>query len=189
MKMENRRRRNFIDKDFQSKFILKFCVIVLISSLLIGGLLFFFSRNSTTVAIENTKVVVKRTADYILPVIITILLITTFFSALVMLIVTLSTSHKIAGPLYRCKREIDILKEGDLRRNFNIRTKDQLQELAKSLNAMCNALKQKHMELKDKCHSLKSYLGREKLKISAEEKDELSKILEDIDATISYFKV
>ena len=62
--MENNKRRNyFIDKSFQTKFIIKFCMIVMVSSLLIGVFLFFLSRNLTTVAIENARVIVKSTSD------------------------------------------------------------------------------------------------------------------------------
>jgi len=179
----------FIDKNFQSKFIFKFCLIVIVSSVLIGGLMFFLSRNSTTVAIENTRVSVKRTADFILPVIVETLLIVVLFSAVAVLLVTLFISHKIAGPLYRLKKEIDILKEGDLTRNFNIRAKDQLQELAKSLHGMSDSLRQRHAELKNKCYTLKSYLQANDFRIPPEQKEKLSKMLQDIDTVLSYFKI
>jgi nitrogen fixation/metabolism regulation signal transduction histidine kinase len=188
-KTRNKRRQYFIDKDFQTKFILKFCAIVIISSLLIGGLIFLFSQNSTTVAIENTKVVVKRTADFILPVMIGTLLIVALFSALVVTAMTLLASHKIAGPLYRLKQEIDILKEADLTRSFNIRAKDQLQALAKSLNDMSDSLRKKHTELKKKCSTLISYLKEKNFRIQPEQKEEFSKMLQDIEDILNYFKV
>ena len=64
------RKHYFIDKEFQTKFILRFCGVVVVSSLLIGILIFLLSQNSTTVAIENTQVRVKTTADFILPVLV-----------------------------------------------------------------------------------------------------------------------
>jgi len=186
---QNKRKRHFIDKDFQTKFILKFCAIVIISSLLIGGLMFLLSQDSTTVAIENTRVVVKRTADFILPLMTATLLIVTLITATTVIILTLLTSHKISGPLYRLKQEIDILKEADLTRNFNIRAKDQLQALAKSLSDMSDSLRTKHSDLKKKCSILITYLKDNNFRIQPEQKEDFSRMLQDIEDILNYFKV
>jgi len=188
-RIQSKRKQHFIDKSFQSKFILKFCAIVIISSLLIGGLMFLLSQDSTTVAIENTQVVVKRTADFILPIMVGTLLIVTLFSAATMIVITLLTSHKIAGPLYRLKQEIDTLKDADLTRNFNIRAKDQLQALAKSLNDMSDSLRSKHRDLKNKCSVLITYLKNKDFRIQPEQKEEFSKMLQEIEEVLNYFKV
>ena len=184
-----KRKCYFIDKDFQTKFIVKFCAIVIISSLLIGYLIFIFSQASTTVAIENTKVAVKKTSDFILPVILETILIVTAFSALAVAILTLFISHKISGPLYRIKREIDVLKEGDLGRNFNIRSKDQLQDLAKSLNEMCICLRQNYASLKEKNKKLKNYLEDKNYCPSPSDKEELTRLLAEIESTLNFFKI
>jgi methyl-accepting chemotaxis protein len=189
METQQRRKNYFIDPSFQRRFILKFCVVVLISSLLSGGLIFLFSQNSNTVAIENTQVVVKRTADFILPLVALTILIVCVFSALVVLILTLLISHKISGPLYRFRKSIECLKEGDFLTNFKIREKDQLQELARGLSGMCEALKQKHIELNNKWNALKIYLQEKNLPISDEEKARLSKMQEEINEVLKYFKV
>ena len=66
---KNFKRRNyFIDKSFQSKFIFKFALIVVISAALMTVATLYFSQDSNTVAIENTRVVVKKTSDFILPI-------------------------------------------------------------------------------------------------------------------------
>lgn len=179
------RKHYFIDKEFQTRFIVKFCAIVVVSSLLIGGLIFILSKNSTTVAIENTKIAVKSTADFILPVIMQTIIVVSAFSALAVAILTLFISHKISGPLYRLKREIDFLKEGDLSRNFNIRSKDQLQGLSKSLNEMCISLRQRYVDLNDKCKALKHYLEDKDFK---PQREEVVRILEELDKTLDNFK-
>lgn len=149
-----KRRKYFIEKSFQSKFILKFCLIVIAATFIVGLLLFLFSSHSTTVAIENTKVVVKNTADFILPMIITTLILVTIFSAFSVGLLCLFISHKIAGPLYRLNREITKFGEGSLGVNFSIRTGDQLKELANSLGNMAVSLRGKIGMLKDKCNEL-----------------------------------
>lgn len=147
-----KRKKYFIEKDFQSRFILKFCLIVIISTITVGLLLFFFSRGSTTVAIENTKIVAKNTADFMLPLILSTLIIVTVFSAFSVGLLSLLYSHKIAGPLYRLNKEIAKFGEGNLSVNFTIRSGDQLKELASSLENMASNLRGKIATLKEKCN-------------------------------------
>ena len=154
--MEKYRRRNyFIDKSFQTKFILKFCLIVILSSITIAILLFILSRNFTTVAIENAHVIVKGTSSFLAPIIIETLSLVTVFSAICVIILTLFVSHKIAGPLYRLKKEIDEMKNGNMNLDFRTRKADQLQELANSLADMSKSLMGKHAALKVKLKELK----------------------------------
>ncbi len=183
--MENIRRRIlFIDKDFQAKFIAKFCMIVVISSVLVVALLLFLSKNFTTVAIENTQVVVKNTSDFILPIIIETVSIVTVFTALAVIILTLLVSHKIAGPLYRLKKEIDVFKAGYLAANFKTRKSDQLKELAASLCEMGNSLASKHIELKNKLAGLKASLQN-----PDDDKGAILRKLNELEQVLSYFKI
>jgi nitrogen fixation/metabolism regulation signal transduction histidine kinase len=105
------------------------------------------SANSTTVAIENTQVTVKKTSDFIFPIIIQTIVIVTIFSAIATSILTLFISHKIAGPLFRLRREIEKLGAGNLNVNFSIREGDQLKNLATSLGQMACSLRSKIEEL------------------------------------------
>lgn len=184
-----KRRNYFIDKQFQSKFVLKFCGVVIVSSLVIGVIIFFMSRGSTTVAIENTHVIVKKTADFILPVVIDTLLLTAMFSALAVAIISLLVSHKISGPLFRLKREIDEVKNGDLGRNFNIRSDDQMQALALSLNEMAISLRGKYVRLKDKYQDLSGYLEKNNFSVSEDGRESLKRKLKDIEDSLNSFKV
>lgn len=190
--MDNRgykRKQFFIDKNFQTRFILKFCIVVIASSLLIEGIVFYLSRNSTTVTIENTKVIVKRTADFILPIMTQTLLIVTFCSVVVVLVLILFISHRIAGPLYRLRREIESLRDGDLVRNFNIRATDELKALAESLSQMSLSLKEKITSHKEKCKKLEDYLAQKDFTIVESDKHELAKILEELNSTLNSFRV
>ncbi len=182
--MSNQRKNYFIDKSFQSKFILKFCIIVVIASLLIGGLLLFLARNSTTVAIENTRVTVKTTADFIFPFIAQTLIVVTLFCAISVALLTLFVSHRIAGPLYRLRKEIEKLSEGDLTANFQIRTTDQLKNLSVSLTHLSYYLKDKIALLKREVNALNK--GIEKLPV--ETKRAIEAELKNIESILNNFK-
>lgn len=186
MEKKYKRRYFFIDKNFQTKFILKFCAIVIVSSLLIAGLLLFLSRDSTTVTIENTNVLVKKTADFILPMLIQTIVVVLAFSSIAVIIVTLFTSHKISGPLYRLKREVEALSKGDFKRNFNIRGNDQLQEFSQALKEMCDSLTDRQLRWKEKQSKLREYIENN---LPGEKKEPLLEILSEVEKEVDGFKI
>lgn len=189
MTQQYKRRNYFIDPAFQMSFIMKFCIIVILSSLAIGLAMFILSQNSTTVAIENTKVMVKPTADFILPELTVILLIVAAFSSLVVLFLTLFISHKIAGPIFRMKKEVELVQKGDLTRNFTIRNSDQLQELANILHDMTRTLREKHLAIGGQCRSISNFLEEKNLGGSQEDREKLLHMVRELYEMTSYFKV
>ena len=183
--MEKIRRRNyFIDKPFQTIFIVKFCIIVIISSFVIGASIFYLSTGFTTVAIENAHVIVKSTSDFMLPVVIETIILVTLFSAAAVILLTLFTSHKIAGPLYRLKVEIEKFKLGQLNASFRTRRTDQLQDLTESLAEMSRVLTEKHLGIKNRLSELKVSLEK-----PGADKDAIMRKLNELETDISYFKI
>lgn len=133
----NRRHRIlFIDKKFQAKFIVNFCLLVVAGALITTGLLYLFTMGSKTVSFVNSRVVVQTTADFLLPLLIQNVCIMMIIIGLATIMMTLLISHKIAGPLYRLKKAVKTLGEGDFSGEFKIRRKDQLQDLAQIFNEM-----------------------------------------------------
>lgn len=189
MSAKIRRGQLLIDKNFQISFIFRFCAIVISASFGIGVLVFYLTQNSTTVAIENTKVIVKSTSEFILPVLILTVAVVTFFSSLALSVMALIISHRIVGPLYRLRKEIDMLKEGDFTKQFQVRSKDNLKDLAKSLGDMSGTLRKRHAELKRRSDQLQSFLKERNYNIPFEDKERFSLMLEGIDQVLNYFKV
>ena len=192
--MEKRIKRHiyFIEKSFQAKFIMKFCSLIGLGGILTIGLLYLWAKGATTVSIVNSRVIVTTTADFILPLLIQTVIIVTILVAIATIAVTLFVSHKIAGPLYRFKKIMEAMGEGDFLNQVKIRKGDQLQDLAKIFDDMIvkNRLKIK---------ALKADLGifNEKLsnisesEISENKKaylNELKNISHEIDQTINFFK-
>lgn len=159
MAINHRRRIYFIEKRFQANFILKFCALVAMGGLLTIGILYFLSHQSTTVAIVNSRVLVKTTADFILPILVQTVVITMIITSLAAIVVTLFVSHKIAGPLYRLKKTMKELGEGNFSEDFKIRRLDQLQDLAAVFNSMLTKIRQVATELKDALSLLQDKLN------------------------------
>ncbi len=188
--VRSRRRNYFIDKSFQSKFIIKFCSIVIIASFAIGILTYYFNRQTTTVAFENLRVVVKSTSDFILPTLFFIIVIVTVFVSLATVVVTLFTSHKISGPLYRLKAELEKIKGGDLSSRISIRADDQLQKVAAEFEELRLEFKNSIGTLKKNWNLLKEHL--EKLKTAAaneEDRKTLEQRITEIDKELAKFKI
>ena len=57
-----KRRNYFINKSFQTEFILKFCTLVAIGCVVFGIVLYASSSRTLTTSFENSRLVVKSTA-------------------------------------------------------------------------------------------------------------------------------
>ena len=143
-----KRRQYFIKKDFQFKFILKFCLIVLIGTILSTGLLFLFSQGTLTSSFQQSRLVIKNTSLAILPAVIYTNLITLGLITLATIVVTLFVSHKIAGPLFRFEKELKEIEKGDLTKSIRLRKKDQTTDMADSLNKMTAGLHEKVLDIR-----------------------------------------
>ena len=187
-----KRRIYFIDKKFQTKFILKFCALVAIGGLLTIGIIYFLAMQSTTVSILNSRVAVRTTADFILPILAQTVVIVVVIIGLAAVMITLFFSHKIAGPLYRFKKVMEMLEKGDFSGGFKIRRLDQLQDLADTFNSMIARITSELVALKNNFYALKEKLNNISENEVVEHKraylNELKKISEELNRIINYFK-
>lgn len=138
-----RRRQYFIQKDYQFKFILKFCLIVLSGSIISTAFLFFFAQGTLTSSFEHSRLVIRNTATAIMPAVILTNVLTLLVITFATTVVVLFISHKIAGPMFRFEKELKDIGQGDLAKKVTLRKKDQFTNLADSLNIMTAALHEK----------------------------------------------
>ena len=138
--MKPRRRNYFINKGFQTEFILKFCVLVVVGCVVFGGILYVFSSRTLTTSFENSRLVVKSTADYLLPGLLFGVLIVGLVMAIAAAIVVLLMTHRVAGPMYRFEKYAQKVGSGELIPDLRIRKKDQFQNLVSAFNNMSQNL-------------------------------------------------
>lgn len=186
------RRNYFIEKKFQSNFILKFCSLVALGGLLTIGIIYFLASRSTTVSIINSRVMAHSTADFLLPLLIQTVLIVVIIVSLATIAVTLMFSHKIAGPLFRFKKSIKTLEEGDFSAEFHTRHLDQLKELNAALNSMVvkvreqlNLLKLYFTAFNEKLNNLSDGDVSEHKRANL---GDLKRITEELNKIVRYFK-
>ena len=167
---KNRRRNYYIKKDFQRNFILKFCFLVLLGSIVSGCIVYLMSKATVTTSFEGLRLVIKSTADYILPAVLLSGLAVIVITGIATIFITLFTSHKIAGPLYRIEKDINEITSGNLRQEFNLRQGDEIRPIAESLNEMAHFLRDEVGGMKKALADLESAGGslspeaREKIK-------------------------
>ena len=181
-----KRRNYFIDKQFQTKFIVKFCLINIVASLLIGLLIYLLNRQTNTVAFENLKVVVKSTADFIQSIVLMVIVIVTFFVAIATIVIALFTSHRISGPLYRLTVELEKMRAKDLSHPIHIRASDQLQRFASECEALRAEYQQSIHQAKKSWQSIRAILQR--LKDSTGPVQEKRQLEQEMDALTSEFE-
>lgn len=151
-----RRRNVYIDKNFQTRFILKFCALVAVGAGLTIVALYLLLQQSTSVSFIQARVKVMTTADFILPIMIQTLLVVMGFVSLGAIAVTLVVSHKIAGPLFRFKQTFKDLASGNFSNQVRLRKGDQLGDVATDFNHMITVLRNQLIEAKKTLAALKA---------------------------------
>ena len=159
--LPQKRRRYFINKEFQLKFIVRFCLLILIGVIISTGLLFLFTHGTLTSSFRDSRLVIESTASAIAPAVIYTNLITLGLISLAALAVTLIVSHKIAGPVYRFEKEMREIGGGDLTKKVKLREKDQLKGMVESLNNMIASLKGKVLAIQSDVGDLITLASKE----------------------------
>lgn len=156
-----KRGQYFIKKDFQSKFIVKFCLLVLAGVIISTVVVFLFTHGTLTSSFQHGRLVVKNTSLAILPAVMYANIVTLGLISLASILITLFISHKIAGPLFRIEEDLKIIERGDLTKKISFRNKDQLTALADSINKTTTGLHKKVADIQtDVEHLLESASGQ-----------------------------
>lgn len=162
--MENRRKNYFIKKEFQTKFILKFCSLVMLTAAISAVLIYLFSSHSVTTVFENSKIAIKTSAEFIMPGLILSALVSAGLVSLATIIVVLFISHRIAGPLYKLESSLEKMGGGDLSFDISFRKNDEMRAISEGfnktrrrLNGMVSGIKKSLKEGRDVGEKLEEF--------------------------------
>lgn len=135
-----RRRRYFIRKDFQGRFVLRFFLAILLGALIFTLILGVFSSHTLTVTYEDSYLRLDRTPKALFIQILRAHGVYILILGVVISIVSVFLSHRIAGPLYRLEKSVEEISKGNLSFRITLRRKDEVKELADSINGMIDTL-------------------------------------------------
>lgn len=183
--LANRRKNYFIKRKFQTRFILKFCLLIILACLLMGIAIYAFTANTVTTSFDNLRLVVKSTKDFILPSLLLSSLIAVIIVSVACISVILFISHRIAGPLYHLERSMKQIAEGDLTVRTRFREGDEIGILASSLNNMVEKIKESIGVFSQEAEALDSEINdvREKLSAMGISRDKIDEILRPYEMT------
>ena len=137
----NRRRNYFIKKKFQASFILKFCLLLILTCLIMSFISLLLTKQTVTTSFEDLRLTVKTTADYILPVLASSGIIAIVLVSLATILILLYISHRIYGPIYRLEKDITEIGKGNLTVEVRLRQQDEFKGLSEMINGMIKNIK------------------------------------------------
>ncbi|MBI5894061.1 MAG: methyl-accepting chemotaxis protein [Deltaproteobacteria bacterium] len=192
-----RRRNYFIKKRFQLDFSIRFLILIVIEALFAAGLFIYLSRNTLTTGYIGSDLKIAKTSDFFLPTLLLSNLIILGVTAVIGIVVLILISHRIAGPLYRFEKSLSDIGKGDLTHRFKVREKDQLAELADSINEFTSIMDKKAGDIKYKINEVSKLFSEIQSAVSSSPSTnkELESILLDaskkvgeIEDAVNYFK-
>lgn len=134
-----KRRNYYIDKQFQTKYML--LTMLLLLAYTFAFLIIIFAPYILTLFLEGYSLAEKAEASRALlflhgtvwPGIACVILL---FGAL-----SIYVTHKIAGPMYRIKKSIAEITDGNLELNITLRKGDDLKDLAEHINRLTGEMR------------------------------------------------
>ncbi|MFH1138197.1 MAG: response regulator [Pseudomonadota bacterium] len=157
--MSGKRRIIYIEKEFQRQFIIKFCLITLLSLVLASALAYLFSQNSLTASYSHDALSLQKTADAIIPSLAASNIAVLLGVILTTVALTLYVSFRIGGPLYALRRDFALIGQGNLKKRVKFRKGDQLINIADSVNEMVENLEWRVVEIRNSLFLLNEKLG------------------------------
>lgn len=188
---EDRRRHYYVKRPFQRRFIFQFAALLVLGFVAFALSIYLYSTQTLTTAFINSKLRVMSTADFLMPALVLVALAVTALVAILASIRLLLLSHKIAGPLYRLEKTAQAIGDGKLNFQIQLRSDDELQDLAKSMDGMVRDLRSRALEIKSQNECLRGILLQAN-NISGIPQDLLQTLRETqdrLDEAVSHFQV
>ncbi len=142
-------------REFQMWLLARIVGVVIVSCLVAVLILYFYSRKEIGASFYSAHIQIRRVSDLLLPV----MAAGTFVSLLSGLVLALFLPQKLAGPVYRVQKGLEIIKEGDLTERIVLRKDDTLMDLADSVNETVTGLRTRIQAVKEIQRELDQVVG------------------------------
>ena len=179
--MKHRRRRLIIEGNFQTRFILRFILVIVGATLLSTGSLlgvFYFKYKYGDADLTSLIILVTPEGTTNVLSLFQIVLVPILAANLLMLCIiipyALTYSHKIAGPIYRFEQSLDFLLSGEMDFMIMLRKKDEFKYLANRMNALIDFMRRNveevrlsHRMIKERISKIERFIKADKINIKA----------------------
>ncbi len=180
-----KRTKYFIKPGFQSRLTAIMILLVIIVANLVGGLTYCFAYEKLTEMFTEFKVPigVEQLTKLLLPGVLLSELISIFLVGFLCIKIT----HTIAGPVYRMERVARGIGEGDLTNFIKLRQRDELKDLADSMNEMTLGLRNRVINLKENFGEVRDSIEATKATKDTTKLDSVIAKLDSIEETLQSF--
>lgn len=181
-----------VEKSFKLRFALWLCVLTVAGAVVLTSFLYFATSKSLGGTYGEAIYVIHDLRVRIFP-----LIFSSFYSILILAVTTLSIavisiffSHKIAGPIYRLEKNLELIGSGDLTVNTGFRANDQLEALGEEINGMVKSLNERVRGCTDALAEMKRCQERLglMLKEGSFDENEMMDALEALKQSVAEFK-
>jgi len=201
--MEKKRRRRYVvEGNFQTRFMLRFMLVIigstLLSTITILGL-FYFKYQVHGIHLKELMIVIgnnkKATPVSFFEMVLAPLIISNLFILCIVIPISLFYSHRIAGPIYRFQKSLDMLISGETNFMIVLRKKDEFKYLADKMNALIdylrrniNEVKMSHKVIRERISRIHSIISTEPIDVPQIRKEinELERFFKDRGVPFSY---
>lgn len=151
---KNRRRRYFIQKDYQTRFIARFVVATTIWSAAAVSLFIWFAGRRLEEALYSSHLSVAFAGELLLPSALQAEGLALLLYSFLLAYAIHDLGKKISAPLYMLKKDIARIGAGDLVNAVSLRPDDEFQDLAADVEKMRRGLGRRFSEIKEKHEAL-----------------------------------
>lgn len=186
MSVIRQRKKYFIKPGFQSRLTAIMILLVIIVANLVGGLTYLCSHEGLDRLFTDEyklPIEVNQLTRVLLPGV----LISELVSIFIVAFLCIKITHTIAGPVYRMERVARGIGEGDLTNFIKLRQRDELKDLADSMNEMTMGLRNKIVSLKESTMEVKEGIESVKNSKDTTKLDDVLVKLSSIEETLQSF--
>lgn len=144
-----RRRKYFINKEFQGRAIFHYFLLVLAGSVLFSLIFSFFSSNTLSIVYEDYHLNLGTTPQILLNRIFSSQWLFVLIGGTVVTLITLLLTHRTAGPIYNLENKLDKMLQGDIDFEIRLRKKDEAMLLAEKINHFNRQLAEQLAQLEE----------------------------------------
>lgn len=194
--MSRQRNSQPIPRVFQIKFLLKFSAAVLIIFVVASLILYLLINGKFGDSYFNSLSFLNHLNRNLVKYLFYSLSFQFIFIALATLFISLFASHKIAGPLIRLEKTCEQIGRGELPQSLKIRAKDQVQNLAQSMDNFIQELRRRierigvrKENIKDKKQEINRFFKEKRLDLVQKEFKKFESELEAVESILNLFKI
>ncbi len=140
----------FIEKNFQTRFILRFVIVTTIWAILAALLFGYLAKSRLEEVRYSSYIDIKSTSGLLLPITVGTHIVSLLIFAVILAFTIQLLFKRLSGPLGDIKRDIAKIAGGDLSGQIILRTNDEFQDLAADLDVMRTEVQKKIIRIKQK---------------------------------------